>query len=138
VESDAEEPTAFLAATPFVGGEEEMARLAGSLHRAEAGEGTLVMVVGEPGIGKTRLAEEVAELARRDGTRVLAGRCYEGEWAPPYGPFVEAIEAYARAVSPEELRHDLGPGAPPLTRLVPWLRERLPDIAEPVPLQADA
>src|SRR5262249_38077922 len=55
----------------------------------------------------------------------------------PYGPFVEAIEAYARAVTPDELRRDLGAGAPPLARLVPSLRERLPDVAEPIPLQAD-
>src|SRR5262245_8867367 len=137
VEYDAEEPTAFLAATPFVGRDAEMTRIVGLLHRVRAGEGALVMVVGEPGIGKTRLAEEVAELARREGTRVLAGRCYEGEWAPPYGPFVEAIETYARAVTPEELQRALGPGAPALARLVPSLRERLPDIAEPIPLQAD-
>src|SRR5262249_42519039 len=107
VEYDAEEPTAFLAATPCVGGDEERARSAGFLQRARAGEGALVMVVGEPGIGKTRLAEEAAELARREGARVLAGRCYEGEWAPPYGPFVEAIETYARTVTPDELRRDL-------------------------------
>src|SRR5262245_47729232 len=137
VEYDADEPTAFPASTPFVGRAEEMARIASFLHRAQAGEGALVMVVGEPGIGKTRLAEEVAELARRERTCVLAGRCYEGEWAPPYGPFVEAIEMYARAVTPDELRRALGPGAPPLARLVPSLRDRLPDLPEPVPLQAD-
>jgi class 3 adenylate cyclase len=67
VEYDAEEPTAFLAATPFVGRDGEMARIGGLLHRAQAGEGALVMIVGEPGIGKTRLAEEVAELAQREG-----------------------------------------------------------------------
>jgi class 3 adenylate cyclase/tetratricopeptide (TPR) repeat protein len=137
VEYEAEEPTAFLATTPFVGRDAEMARLGACLRRTQAGAGALVMVVGEPGIGKTRTAEELAELARRGGARVLAGRCYEGEWAPPYGPFVEAIEAYAGAVTPDELRRDLGPGAPPLARLVPSLRERLPDIAEPIPLQAD-
>src|SRR5262245_21222694 len=137
VEYEAEEPTAFLAATPFVGRDEEMTKIAGLLRRAQAGEGALGMIVGEPGIGKTRLAAEVAELAQREGTRVLAGRCYEGEWAPPYGPFVEAIETYARAVTPEELRRDLGQGAPPLARLVPSLREQLPAISEPIPLHAD-
>src|SRR5262249_28600801 len=136
-EDDAEEPTAFLAAAPFAGRNDGMARMARLPPRAQAGEGALVMVVGEPGIGKTRTADELAELARREGTRVLSGRCYEGEWAPPYGPFVEAIETYARAVTPEELRHDLGQGAPPLGRVVPSLRERLPDIAEPTPLEPD-
>src|SRR5262249_8228941 len=130
VEYDSEEPTAFLAATPFVGRDEEMAKIAGLLHRAQAGEGALAVVVGEPGIAKTGLAEG-------GGTGVLAGRGYEGEWAPPYGPFVEAIETYARAVPPDELRHDLGQGAPPLARLVRLLREQLPDISEPIPLQAD-
>src|SRR5262249_59944663 len=52
-------------------------------------------------------------------------------------PFVEAIEAHTRAVTPEELRAALGHGAPPLARLVPSLRERFPDIPEPVSLQAD-
>src|SRR5215472_274411 len=60
VEYEAEEPTAFLATTPFVGRDDEMARLAACLRRAQAGEGALVMVVGEPGIGKTRTAGELA------------------------------------------------------------------------------
>src|SRR5262245_12842492 len=137
VEYDAEEPTAFLATTPFVGRDDEMARLVACLRRAQAGDGGLVMVVGEPGIGKSRTAEELAELARREGARVISGRCYEGEWTPPYGPFVEVIAGYARAIAPEDLRADLGHGAPPLARLVPSLRERFPDIPEPVPLQAD-
>ncbi|MGH7895595.1 MAG: ATP-binding protein, partial [Candidatus Binatia bacterium] len=137
VEYDAEEPAAFLATTPFVGRDDEMGRLAAVLAKTRAGEGNLVMLVGEPGIGKTRAAEELAELARRDGARVLWGRCYEGEWAPPYGAFVEAIEAYARTVSTDELRADVGYGAPPLARLVPSLRERLGDVPEPVLLQAD-
>src|SRR5262249_43720366 len=58
VEYDAEEPTAFLAATPLVGRDAEMTRIVGLLHRARAGEGAPVMVGGQPGIGKTRLAEE--------------------------------------------------------------------------------
>ena len=65
------------------------------------------------------------------------GGCYEGEWAPPYGPFAEALAAHAREASPEELRQDLGLGAAPLARLVPALREKLPDIPEPVALQPD-
>src|SRR5262249_23906714 len=82
--------------------------------------------------------EGLADLGGREGARVISGRCYEGEWAPPYGPFVEVIAAYARAVAPQDLRADLGHGGPPLARLVPSLRERFPDIPEPVPLQADA
>ena len=68
---------------------------------------------------------------------MLWGRCYEGEAARPYGPFVEALAEHARSADPESLRADLGLGAAPLARLVPALRERLPDIPEPVALQPD-
>jgi tetratricopeptide (TPR) repeat protein len=93
-----------------------------------------MMMVGEPGIGKTRMLEEFAEIARAEHASVLWGRCYEGEWAPPFGPFAEAIAEYARLTEPETIRRELGYGGPPLTRLVPALRERLPDLGEPAPL----
>jgi hypothetical protein len=95
------------------------------------------LLAGEPGIGKTRLTEEFAESAREHGAEVLMGHCYEGEWAPPYGPFSEAIAVYARAAEPGQLRQDLGLGAAPLARLVGALRERWPDIPQAVGLQPD-
>jgi DNA-binding CsgD family transcriptional regulator len=128
---------AFLSRTPFVGRENERARLRSRLEEARSGRGGLVMLVGEPGIGKTRTAEEFAERARADGATVLWGRCYEGEWAPTYGPFAEALAEYVRDADAESLRADLGYGAPPIARLVPALREKLPDIEEPAPLQPD-
>jgi class 3 adenylate cyclase len=127
----------LLTRTPFVGRGTEMARLRTKLDEARAGHGGLVMLVGEPGIGKSRTIEEFAEQAQAGGALVLAGRCFEGEWAPPYAPFVEAIAGYARDADPALLRADLGYGAAPLARLVPSLRERLPDIGEPVPLNPD-
>src|SRR5262249_8660623 len=75
--------------------------------------------------------------ARRDGAVVLWGGCYDGEWAPPFGPFAEAIAAYARDAEPAVLRDDLGLGAAPIARVVPAVRERLPDLPEPVTLQPD-
>ncbi len=132
-----DQPRAFLTHTPFVGRAEEVARLHQRLAEARAGRGGLVMLVGEPGIGKTRTAEEFCEAARQDGAAVAWGRCYEGEWAPPYGPFVEAIEDHAHSAGPDQLREDLGYGAGPIARLVPAIRERLPDIPEPVAIQRD-
>src|SRR5262249_18517920 len=132
-----DQPLALLTHTPFVGRAAELARLTARLQEARAGSGGLVMVAGEPGIGKTRTLEEFAETARTEGVLVLAGRCYEAEAARPYGPFVEALAEYARSADPEALRADLGMGAAPLARLVPTLRERLPDIPEPVTLQPD-
>src|SRR5256712_1382767 len=127
----------FVTRTPFVGRVKEMARLRAKFDEARAGHGGLVMLVGEPGIGKSRTIEEFAEHAGAGGALVLAGRCFEGEWAPPYAPFGEAIAGYAKDAAPDALRADLGYGAPPVARLVPSLRERLPDIAEPVPLNPD-
>jgi predicted ATPase/class 3 adenylate cyclase len=132
-----DQPLALLTYTPFVGRAAELARLTARLQDVRAGSGGLVLLAGEPGIGKTRMLEEFAEIARTDGTLVLWGRCYEGEAARPYGPFVEALAEHARSADTESLRADLGLGAAPLARLVPALRERLPDIPEPVALQPD-
>jgi len=132
-----EQRAALLTRTPFVGRGKEMARLRAKLDEARSGHGGLVMLVGEPGIGKSRTIEEFAEQARAGGAQVLSGRCFEGEWAPSYGPFVEAIGGYAKDAAPDVLRADLGYGAQPLARLVPSLHERIPDIGEPVPLNPD-
>jgi class 3 adenylate cyclase/GAF domain-containing protein len=121
---------------PFVGRSAQMSYLGERLAETAAGRGGLVMVVGEPGIGKTRLAEELAERARRDGWLTLWGRCFEGEWSPPYAPFIQAMEAHV-AANPDDLGADLGPWVAPVAQLVPKVREVLPDVPEPVPLQSD-
>jgi len=132
-----DDPTALLVHTPFVGRAAELAKLTHRLQVARAGQGGVMLLAGEPGIGKTRLIEEFSQTASEVGARVLAGRCYEGEWAPPYGPFVEAIGAYARDADPEHLRQELGLGAPPIARLVGAIRERMSDIPDAVALQPD-
>ncbi len=131
------EAGAILARTPFVGRSAEVARLRQRFDDANAGRGGLVMLVGEPGIGKTRTSDEFAEWVTERGGRVLRGRCFEGDWAPPYGPFAEAIEGHVRDADPDQLRQDLGFGAAPIARLAPGLRLRLPEIAEPATLQPD-
>ena len=126
---------ARLGQTPFTGRTAELARLTRGLEEARGGRGGVVLVMGEPGIGKTRTLEEFAERVRAQGTLVLWGRCYEGEAGRPYGPFAEAIGEYARTAAAEALAADLGPGAAPLGRLVPVVRARLPDLPEPVTLE---
>ena len=108
-----------------------MRLLRAALGDARQGRGRLVLLVGEPGIGKTRTAMEFATEARKAGAQVLWGACYDGEWAPPFGPFVEAIAAYARQCAPDRLRADLAFGAAPIARVIPAVRERLPDVPEP-------
>ena len=83
------------------------------------------MVVGEPGIGKTRTMEEFTAHARERGARVLWGRCYEGEGAPPYGPFAEAIGEYATRIEVDELRADLSQFGAAVAGIAPLLGERV-------------
>ncbi len=131
------DPLAMLAMTPFVGRDDVMASLTKKLEDARAGKGSLVMLVGEPGIGKTRTAEEFCELARQSGAMVIWGHCYDGEWSAPFSPFMEAIREYASAAPQQELAERLGADAGVLARIVPMLHERLPDIAEPPPIAAE-
>ena len=114
--------------TPFVGREAERAELRGFLDQLAGGRGALVVIGGEPGVGKTRLAEELAAEARQRGLLTLTGHCYEMEGAPPYIPFVEIVEASARLVPPEALRSALGESAPEVAKLMPELRRLFPDI----------
>jgi tetratricopeptide (TPR) repeat protein len=89
---------------------------------------------GEPGVGKTRLAEEFAAEAERRGMLALFGRSYEMEGTPPYVPFVEILEAMAEALPGMGLREALGEEAAEVARLVPRLRRIFPDIPEPLRL----
>src|SRR5581483_828948 len=113
---------------PFVGRERELALLHSCLAGVAQGQGRVVLVSGEPGIGKTRLLTEFAAQARSAGTPVLLGHSYEGDGLPPYLPFVEALRGYLRATEPERLRAQLGSGAPRLAVLLPELRDRFPEL----------
>src|SRR5437867_3656942 len=112
----------------FVGRHRELTELRAGLDDAAAGRGRLFLVVGEAGIGKTRLVEEVAREAAERGFQALVGRCWEGEGAPPYWPWVQVIRAYLRTTDAERLAAEMGGGAPYLAQLVPDVRERLPDL----------
>jgi hypothetical protein len=110
----------------FVGRRQEMDELKAALDNALSGRGSLVMLVGEPGIGKTRLAEEFGVYAGLRGAQVLTGRCYEGEVALPYRPFVEAFRQYIHGRPDPELRGELGEGAPEVAKLVSEVRAASP------------
>ena len=98
-------------ARPFVGREGELAELRSALAEAAAGRGSLVLLTGEPGIGKTRLLGEVAQVAGRRGVRVVTGRCWEEGGAPPYWPWLQIVrslggdlERLAAAAEPDRSR----------------------------------
>jgi DNA-binding SARP family transcriptional activator len=104
----------------FVGRDHELARLREHWRQAQDGARSAVVISGEPGIGKTRLASELAHEVHEQGALVLYGRCDEG-LAVPYQPFVEALGSYARAAGVDRLRAELGQLAPALGRLLPEL-----------------
>ncbi len=125
----------FAARTPYVGREAERAELVRRLDQACDGNGSLVLIGGEPGVGKTRLTEEAGAGAAAKGARVLVGRCYEIEGAPPYVPFVEILDqALTDAPSPEAFRALLGDDAPEVAKLLPRLRRLFPNIPPPLEL----
>ena len=76
---------------PFVGRVRELADLGSALGEAVSGRGSLVLVTGEPGIGKTRLMSELARVGSEQGVRVVTGRCWEVGGAPPYWPWFQVI-----------------------------------------------
>src|SRR5689334_19634512 len=81
---------------PLVGREREQAALREALAAALAGRGSLVLIGGEAGIGKTTLAEWALAEATGRGALVLVGRCYDLAETPPYGPWAEALDRAPR------------------------------------------
>ncbi|HLG05250.1 MAG TPA: BREX system ATP-binding domain-containing protein [Gemmatimonadales bacterium] len=122
---------------PFVGRQKELGELLARLDRIADGEGGLTFIGGEPGVGKTRLAEMVLQEARQRGYLCLVGHCYEREDAPPYLPFVEQLEFAARVATPAEFREVLGEGAAEIARIMPGLRQTYPDLPAPLDLPPD-
>src|SRR5262249_2040536 len=109
--------------TLFVGRTEEFARISERLDAAHRGDGGVLLIAGEPGIGKTRLAEEAARLARERGFRALWGRCYEDGGAPAYWPWIQALRAWLREVGPALAAGDASVDALVLAQLLPELAE---------------
>lgn len=121
----------------FVGRGEELSKLQRALERVVANQGQIILIAGEPGIGKTRMSEEFLRYAGAQGVRTLWGRCYEGDGAPAYWPWVQIVRAYLEGRTTAEIRTVMGAGAADIARIAPELRERLPDLPEPPPLDPD-
>jgi len=118
----------------FVGRDADLERLLQLWKEAAAGEPRVALIAGEPGVGKTRLAAEVALRIHEEGGTVLAGRCDE-DLGVPYQPFVEALRHFVDHVPPQRLREGLGRYGGELARLVPELADTVPGL--PPPLGSD-
>ena len=113
----------------FVGRHPQLERLGTVWSDTKGGTRSAVLISGEPGIGKTRLAAEVARRAYDEGAVVLYGRCDE-EPSVPYQPFVEVLQTYISNCPTEVLRDHVQQHGGDLGRVVPELRRRLPDAPE--------
>ena len=114
--------------TVFVGRNAELRQLITGLDRALEGRGGMFLVSGEPGIGKTRVAEELALGARKRGATVYWGRSTLAEGAPPYWPWVQILRSLLRDVGEAEFRRLAGSGLPQILQVVPDLRGYFADV----------
>jgi predicted ATPase len=125
-------PQAALGSRPlsqptFVGRDAELRQLEAAFESAAAGAGAIVAVLGEPGIGKSSLCDQLVKYVKDRGGRTLVGHCYEeGSLSLPYLPFIQALSGYVRDRRIDELRDELGPGIADVARIVPAVGERIP------------
>jgi len=114
--------------SPFVGRQRELKLIWNHYHAASNGHAHIVLVSGEPGIGKTRLLDEVGALATKDGAIVLHGGASEAEGMPPYLPFLEALGRHIQVTPLDLLRTQVASAPQVLATLLPELIPRLGDV----------
>ncbi|MBM3754589.1 MAG: hypothetical protein FJW38_11490 [Acidobacteria bacterium] len=119
---------------PLIGREAERAELLQHLEDAMAGRGSMVMIGGEPGVGKTHLINSVLDEARRRGAYANIGHCHEMEGSPPYVPFIEMLERTSQTAPRAGWRAALGDSASEIARLMPELRRMYADIPPAIEL----
>jgi tetratricopeptide (TPR) repeat protein len=131
------DPAALLKRTPFVGRTMQLDRLLAALGQVNKRCGSVAMLLGEAGIGKTRLIEEFADLVQDQGAQVLRGNCYAGEWNVAYAPFVQILVAIAKREEAVRFNALVGDTAGTLLRIAPGLATLLKVPVEPRGLDVD-
>lgn len=121
---------------PFAGRVAERELLITAWKEAAEGSRRVVLVSGEPGVGKTRLVTELVRTAHEQGALLLWGRCAE-ELDVPYQPFAEALRHYVHSVPADRLRDELGALGGEMTRLIPDLGHLVPGLPDPVRTEAE-
>ena len=121
----------------LIGRERELMDSQRLLARLAEGKGGLLLIGGEPGIGKTRLSTAIMEAARKQRALCVTGHCYEMEGTLPFAPFAEILDSVARLVPLPTFREVLGDAASEIARIQPSLRQTFPDIPAPFELAPD-
>jgi len=134
VEASFATPLQQLVRGKLVGRSAELQQLEGHWDQAQQARGHLVLLSGEPGVGKTRLAQDLIEHAQQGGAIVLRGGCYEYEATTPYLPFVEAFREWVHWQSVDRLRSALGATAPEIAKFAPEIEAKLGALAPNAPL----
>jgi len=129
VAAGAATPLSQLVQGQLVGRDSEAAQLREHWSNAQQARGQLVLLSGEPGVGKTRLAQDLIAHAQKSGAMLLRGGCYEYEATTPYLPFVEAFREWTRRQSAEQLRSALGATAPEIAKFAPEIEAKLGALA---------
>ncbi len=124
--------TAALGPASFVGRERERARLDEAWRAVLAGSGRVVLISGTAGIGKSRLAREIAAEARAQGAEVREAVSWHGKGEPPLWLWTQILRSFVESWSAADLARAMGPGAAEIARLAPTLVEKLGITAPPV------
>jgi tetratricopeptide (TPR) repeat protein len=125
---------------PLINRVEEMNVLKEAVYKAVHGEGNLVFIHGEAGIGKTRLVRELGAYARSRGVQVLYGRCpalFRMDGVPPYILWKEVIKDYLGECTSEQLYRVIGFYPAEVAKLVPELSQKLRAIPQPLPISPE-
>ncbi len=109
----------------LVGRQTELKTLRQHWQQSQSGQAQLVLISGEPGVGKTRLANEMISYARLQGARLLRGGCYEYEATVPYLPVAEALRDWVHGQSPQQLEEKLRDYASELAKLAPEIEVKI-------------
>src|SRR2546425_2850928 len=122
---------------PILGRQRELTLVMNHYEAAKRGHAHVVLLTGEPGMGKTRLLDEGALRTAQDGAVVLRGSASEAEGMPPFLPFLKAFGRYIRATPQDQLRRQIVGVPRTLVSLLPELAAYLPDLLASLPLPPD-
>ena len=111
----------------IIGRDSQIAAIRDVLESVRRGSGQVALIVGEAGVGKSRLLREMTDVARDAGFFVLRGASFESERSIPYAPLLDLVRLFAASSAPAVVRHVLGPAASELVSMFPELRSILPD-----------